>query len=289
MIVDVKDYIAKANEQLQDNSFYQKLNVDPTSKHSDIVNSAIESLRKQELLSNSTASKLTVDEVRTSQFHIFPKVHKTNIPERPVVSSVKCRTSKISKFVDHYLQPHAKSLPSYIKDTSDFITRINETKDMNKDTILVTLDVKSLYTNIPNHEGTEAVKSALNSVSQKPIATKVIIKFLFLTLTLNNFVFNGIHYLQKIRCAMGTICAPNYANIFTGKFEKTYIYPYINQFLNFYYRYIDDIFFIWNGTVIQLQEFIKKLNNRHPTIKFDFKFSKTRIFRHNSIQKQRAK
>ena len=87
----------------------------------------------------------------------------TNIPGGPVVSSVECHTSKISKFVDHYLQPHAKSLPSYIKDTSDFINRINETKDVNKDTILVTLDVKSLYTNIPNHEGIEAAKSALIS------------------------------------------------------------------------------------------------------------------------------
>ena len=28
---------------------------------------------------------------------------------------------------------------------------------------------------------------------------------------------------------------------------------------------------------MQLQEFIKKLNNRHPTIKFDFKFFKTSI------------
>ena len=55
VILDVKGYMAKANEQLQGNSFYQKLNVDPTARHSDIVNSAIESFRKQELLSNSTA------------------------------------------------------------------------------------------------------------------------------------------------------------------------------------------------------------------------------------------
>ena len=67
------------------------------------------------------------------------------------------------------------------------------------------LDVKSLYTNILNHERIEAVKSALNSVSQKSIGMKVIIKFLFLILTLNNFVFNGIRYLQKIGCAMGAI------------------------------------------------------------------------------------
>ena len=77
---------------------------------------------------------------------------------------------------------------------------------------------------------------------------------------------------------MGETCAPNYANISKGKFEKKpYIYPYINLFSNFYCRFIDDIFFLWNGTATQLQEFIKKLNNRHPTITFDFKFSKTSI------------
>ena len=62
-----------------------------------------------------------------------------------MLSSIECHTSKISKFVDHYLQSHAISLSSYVKDTSDFINRINETKDINQDTILVTLDVKSLY------------------------------------------------------------------------------------------------------------------------------------------------
>ena len=115
----------------------------------------------------------------------------------------------------------------YINDTSDFIGRINETKDVNKETNLVTLDIKSLYTNISNHERIETVKSTLNSVSQKPITTKFIIRFLFLTLTLKNFLFNGIYYLQKIGCAIGTICAPNYANIFMRKFEKAYIYLYI--------------------------------------------------------------
>ena len=68
VILDVKDYIAKVNEQLQDNSFYQKLNVNPTFKHSGIVDSAIESFRREALLPNLTASKLTVDELRTLQF-----------------------------------------------------------------------------------------------------------------------------------------------------------------------------------------------------------------------------
>ena len=102
----------------------------------------------------------------------MPKVHKPKIPGRPAVSSIECHTSIILKFVDHFLHPHAKLLPSYIKNTSDFINRINEIEDIHKDTIFVMLDVKVLYTNIPKHEEIEAVKNALNSVSQKLITKK---------------------------------------------------------------------------------------------------------------------
>ena len=47
-----------------------------------------------------------------------------------------------------------------------------------KDSILATLDVKALYTNIPNHEGIKAVKETLNNQPKKPIAILVITKFL---------------------------------------------------------------------------------------------------------------
>ena len=40
------------------------------------------------------------------------------------------------------------------------------------------MDVKALYTNIPNHEGIDAVKETLNKQDKKPIATRVVIKFL---------------------------------------------------------------------------------------------------------------
>ena len=105
----------------------------------------------------------------------MPKFHKVKIPGRPVVSSIECHTSIILKFVDHFLHPHAKLLPSYIKINSDFISRFNEIEDMHKDTILVMLDVKVLYTNIPKHEEKEGVENVLNSVSQKLITKKKLI------------------------------------------------------------------------------------------------------------------
>ena len=71
-------------------------------------------------------------------------------------------------------------------------------KDKSKDSILVTLNVKVLYNNITNHEGIEVVKEALNNQAKKQIAVRVIIKFLYLMLTLNNFIFHGIKFYTVI-------------------------------------------------------------------------------------------
>ena len=73
--------------------------------------------------------------------------------------------------------------------------------------------------NIPHKDGIEAVKQKLKK-SKPSISIKVILTFLKLILTLNNFVFNRINYLPKKGCAMGTKCAPSYANIFMGWFEE---------------------------------------------------------------------
>ena len=43
------------------------------------------------------------------------------------------------------------------------------------------------------------------------------------------------------------------------------------------HSYLIDILFLWNGTVVQLQALTKKLNNRHDTIKCDFKYAKASI------------
>ena len=89
---------------------------------------------------------------------------------------------------------------------------------------------------------------------------------------------------------MGTICAPNYANIFMGKFERNFIYPCLQTFANFYCQFIDDIFLLWKGSETQLVDFITRLNSRHPTIKFDFKYSQSSIeFLDTKIYKNKEK
>ena len=59
----------------------------------------------------------------------------------------------------------------------------------------------------------------------KTVSTKVIITFLSLILTLNNFTFNFTYYLQVMRCEMDTICTPAHANSFMAQFEVEHNIP----------------------------------------------------------------
>ena len=133
------------------------------------------------------------------------------------------------------------------------------------------MDVRSLYTNIRHEEGINAVRNTMHSIN--PTRSRIVTTFLLLILTLNNFVFNGINYLRQIGCAMGTKCAPTYANLFMGQFEGKHIYPKILNKVHIYLRYIDDIFFIWHGSKQELEHFIEHINQVHPTIKFDCTYS----------------
>ena len=60
---------------------------------------------------------------------------------------------------------------------------------------------------------------------------------------------------------MTTKCAPSYVNVFMGWIEETFIFPLLTNLSDFYLRFIDDIFLIWNGTKTEFDNFLKKSMN----------------------------
>ena len=88
-----------------------------------MVNNTVENFQKENILSKKTAEDLKIFDPKTPKFIIRPKIHKENNPGRPVISSINYHASEISRFLDHYLLSVAKEIPSYIKDTNDFIKK----------------------------------------------------------------------------------------------------------------------------------------------------------------------
>ena len=77
---------------------------------------------------NIFCDNLKAAQVRTPHFYITTKVHKTVLPGKLIVNSICFHASKVSKFVDHYLQTHAKALPSYVQEVF-FINKLETVKD----------------------------------------------------------------------------------------------------------------------------------------------------------------
>lgn len=117
---------------------------------------------------------------------------------------------KISMYVDLHLKPLTSKIGSYIKDTTDFLQKLNTLDKLQVDSFLVTVDVISLYTNIPHKDGIRATKYALETRTTKEPQTSVLLRPLHFILTRTAFKFNNRFYEQISGTTMGTKCAPSY-------------------------------------------------------------------------------
>ena len=67
----------------------------------------------------------------------------------------------LSSDVDEFVRLLAEKLPSHIRDTTDFIRRLKKLGRVPENSILVTLDLSSLCTNIDTVKGLTIVKEEL--------------------------------------------------------------------------------------------------------------------------------
>ena len=279
VIQDKHNYVTEGERQLHNEQFYVETEIDLTGEVIHRVNLYVNNVLQRGQISQNTSKYLTTDIDRTQQFYLLPKIHKDiqNTPGRPIVSGSGGPTEKISQFGDHFTGPLVPLSRSYTRDSTHMINILNNFKIL-PDMLLCTLDITSLYTNIPHNEGTQAIKEflAIHRDTNALPHNSYIIELLQVVLTNTYFDFNGRHYHQKSGTAMGTKLAPSYANLFMTKFEQVHVYTYHLQ-PTLWKRFIDDIFLIWPHGMDSLLEFTQHLNTVHPTIKFTSAISPSEI------------
>ena len=139
VIIDVEDYVKKAEHQLNNKDAYKKLQYDPTQTHTRLVNDIISRFKNDKVITENIAKGLQVQQPETPKFYTRPKINKTGNPECPVVSSVNCHTNTISKYANFHLHQIVKNIPSYVGDTTDFLQKLDKAKNVPNDCLLVTL------------------------------------------------------------------------------------------------------------------------------------------------------
>ena len=134
------------------------------------------------------------------------------------------------------------------------------------------MDVFGLYPNIPHDEGLPALRKRLNERDKKGVSTDTLVEFVELVLKNNIFNFNKKSLKQKRGTAIGAKFALPYSILFVPELEEK-ILEIVDNNPYLWWRYRDDIFFIWEHGEEKLRNFVETLNEIHPTIKFNTEWS----------------
>lgn len=284
VIMNKVDYKSEAERQLNNNKYYKEITVGLAESNKSKIEEILRSILNKKYINQSQFNYLNgPSEYNLRKFYLLPKIHKPpskwpspNMPEgRPIVSDTESESARSAEFIDSIINPMALDNPYIIKNTYEFIDKIRNTH-FPKGYLLVTGDIKSLYTNMNIHRTIEVVKQTLDLYPDTKRPDKEILDLLELTLFNNDFKFGNKQYLQIHGTAMGKKYAPALANLYLKSFDNSaqqdfHIHP------EWYFRFLDDVFFIWGGGVDNLVKFQKFLNNLIPDIEITLEYSEIQM------------
>jgi hypothetical protein len=85
----------------------------------------------------------------------------------------------------------------------------------------------------------------------------------------NYFQFDQQYYEQTEGLAMGAPISAILAEVFIQHMEHKYIYPVLRtRGIIVYYRYVDDIFIIYDQQKTNIRQTLEEFNSIQPTINF---------------------
>ena len=232
-----------ALKHLQDTNIYSKIDNLNIFEINTLIKNSIDYLLTEKHITKKLSNAIIIDNnsVKFGKFRLMPKLHKSKFGIRPIINCSSHPTSKISLLIDCLLKPIVVTTESYIKDAQHLIQKAQHLQ-FPQDCLIFSCDFDSLYTNILIEDACRYIcdfaKDKLDLSFISIFGFKSILEILF---NFNYFTFNGKIYKQNSGVAMGTICAPNIANIYVYCLEVKFLH--IHKPL-FYARFIDDIFII---------------------------------------------
>ena len=84
-------------------------------------------------------------------FYGLPKIHKENIPLRPIVSAYGSVTYEVAKLLAQTLQPLCGNTVHHVKNSTDFASSVLNTR-VTRNEVMASFDVVSLFTSVPLNE-----------------------------------------------------------------------------------------------------------------------------------------
>lgn len=276
-------YIEQCVLLLEDRSVYELITLDQVRQYQRSAIKRIKTICEDAGFSDQVEEfLLSSNTTDIPEFHAIPKVHKTQWKLRPIVPSHSWVTTKASEVCDFALRAlHKRWFPWVVDSTREVIRQVESLTILRTDPVwVVTGDVESFYTNVDVQSTIGQLPTAMRSIDrQAGVDMDAIAGLATVVMNTNCFGFQGQYYHQKQGTAMGTSCAPSFANVCLGILEVQC--PEIMDrgatgSLLLYVRYMDDILLIFKGSRTALQSCLDDLSTGLRPFKIGWEISSVR-------------
>ena len=276
VIMNKTDYLKKMEDIVNDTTKFKVNNSQDLYDVSRRIERKVRSfllkhLKKPGLITDEQYRKLYPNGSHIGVLYGLPKVHKRDAPTRPICSVIGTSTYELGKFLSQIIKPAATcSLGTDLDNTFSFVEQISKQNLSNM--VMVSFDVRSLFTNIPLKKTIRICLDRLyrgDPAIRPYIPEKTLEGLLKLCDCDNTFVFNGKIYQQTDGVAMGSGLRPLLDNIYMAHLEEEFLLKNNHIFSpTFYRRYVDDTFCLFRMSD-HVQKFLEFINSIDPAIQFD--------------------
>lgn len=265
VILKKEDYEAKMHQLTSDTTTYKPIKRDRTSHFQTKNNDIARRLRNLCIIDDNTKASLTTYKALPPRMYGLPKIHKENVPLRPIVSCIGSPTHALSRFCNDILKNITEESPYKLKNSYDFIKRI---KDLCVEDgyVLVSFDVVSLFTNIPRDLAMEVISEKWEEIQKYTnIPSDLFTDMISLVMNSGYFKYNGNFYQQIDGMPMGNCLSPAIADMIIDHIiDKAMEFsPHPPKAI---YKYVDDLFLIARDEY--LNELLNVFNSIHAKIQF---------------------
>ncbi|XP_062717056.1 uncharacterized protein LOC134292178 [Aedes albopictus] len=263
-----EDYDQKMRTFVNDDTTYERVRSDPTTRYQNGNNSLVKRLKDLKLIDHRTAKELTTHNAICPRIYGQPKAHKQNLPLRPVIPNVTAPTYKLAKYVANILQSSIHS-PYNTASSFEFCDEVNNIT-LPEGYVMISLDVTSLFTNVPRHLVTKNIIHRWKEVDTR-INLDLFLEIVEYCMEASYFCFEGQYYKQTFGTAMGSPLSPIAADIVLDAVIAQAMRSLPFE-ITIFRKYVDDIFMaIPRNTE---QQVLQAFNNVEPRIQFTIEVEK---------------
>nr|VZI36620.1 unnamed protein product [Spirometra erinaceieuropaei] len=206
----------------------------------------------------------SVQETALARFYGLPKVHKEGVPLRPIVSLKGISTNELAKWLFQRLKCLTADSNTTVCSSTQFLEKLKGVSTLSNE-VMVSFDVTSLFTSIPQDLAIETVGLLLRSKyneTKNRLGHAQILQLLKFCLRVY-FTLDGTIYEHMKGTPMGS---PISGFIAEAVLERLESLVFQNHGPKFWARHVDDNFVVIEGDqVLTLKE---RLNSVFPDIQF---------------------